>query len=105
MVERWIWPHVVTCRYALPLMVERRSGLVVEIASAFTPPGAGPIGENVTAEFRVTDGMHATVTCVQDHGDGCDPSGVYVEFDGPVADTMGKHISVEPRPKGLDIDQ
>lgn len=36
MVERWIWPHVVTCRHALPLMVERRSGLVVEIVEQET---------------------------------------------------------------------
>ncbi len=25
------WPHVVTCRYAAPLMVERKSGLIVQI--------------------------------------------------------------------------
>jgi NAD(P)-dependent dehydrogenase (short-subunit alcohol dehydrogenase family) len=30
-VEGWIWPHVFTARHALPLMVSRRSGLVVEI--------------------------------------------------------------------------
>jgi len=29
--EGWVWPHVTTARYALPLMVKGRSGLVVEI--------------------------------------------------------------------------
>jgi NAD(P)-dependent dehydrogenase (short-subunit alcohol dehydrogenase family) len=31
LVDGWIWPHVITARHALPLMVARRSGLVVEI--------------------------------------------------------------------------
>jgi NAD(P)-dependent dehydrogenase (short-subunit alcohol dehydrogenase family) len=31
MVDAWVWPHVTTCRYAVPLMVERKSGLIVEI--------------------------------------------------------------------------
>ena len=31
MLERAIWAHVVTSRYGVPLMVERKSGLVVEI--------------------------------------------------------------------------
>ena len=26
-----VWPHVVTCRHAAPLMVERRSGLIVQL--------------------------------------------------------------------------
>jgi NAD(P)-dependent dehydrogenase (short-subunit alcohol dehydrogenase family) len=30
-VEGWVWPHVTTCWHALPLMVENKSGLVVEI--------------------------------------------------------------------------
>jgi NAD(P)-dependent dehydrogenase (short-subunit alcohol dehydrogenase family) len=30
-VDGWIWPHVLTARHALPLMIARRSGLVVEI--------------------------------------------------------------------------
>ena len=30
-VEGWIWPHVMTARHALPLMIENKSGLVVEI--------------------------------------------------------------------------
>jgi NAD(P)-dependent dehydrogenase (short-subunit alcohol dehydrogenase family) len=29
--DGWVWPHVVTCRHAVPLMVERKSGLIVEI--------------------------------------------------------------------------
>lgn len=31
MVEGWVWPHVVTCWHAAPLMVKQRSGLIVEI--------------------------------------------------------------------------
>jgi NAD(P)-dependent dehydrogenase (short-subunit alcohol dehydrogenase family) len=31
MVDGWIWPHITTCRHALPLMVAGKSGLVVEI--------------------------------------------------------------------------
>jgi NAD(P)-dependent dehydrogenase (short-subunit alcohol dehydrogenase family) len=30
-VEGWIWPHVMTARHALPLMIAGKSGLVVEI--------------------------------------------------------------------------
>ena len=77
----------------------------VEIEPTFAPPGAGPIDRSVTTTFGVTAGLHATVTCVEDHGDGCDPSGVFVEFDGPLADTMKKHVSVEPRPKDMDVEQ
>jgi NAD(P)-dependent dehydrogenase (short-subunit alcohol dehydrogenase family) len=29
--DGWVWPHVATARHALPLMVERKRGLVVEI--------------------------------------------------------------------------
>ena len=36
MVERWVWPHVVTCRHAVPLMLERKSGLVVEVVEQDT---------------------------------------------------------------------
>ncbi len=31
MVDGWVWPHIVTCWHAVPLMVERKSGLIVEI--------------------------------------------------------------------------
>jgi NAD(P)-dependent dehydrogenase (short-subunit alcohol dehydrogenase family) len=31
LVDSWVWPHVTTCRHAVPLMVKQRSGLVVEI--------------------------------------------------------------------------
>jgi len=31
LVDGWVWPHVTTCRHALPLMVAGKSGLVVEI--------------------------------------------------------------------------
>jgi NAD(P)-dependent dehydrogenase (short-subunit alcohol dehydrogenase family) len=31
LVDSWVWPHVTTCRHALPLMVRARGGLVVEI--------------------------------------------------------------------------
>ena len=30
-VDGWIWPHVVTCWHAAPLLVKRKSGLIVEI--------------------------------------------------------------------------
>lgn len=30
-LDAWLWPHVATCRYAAPLMVEQSSGLIVEI--------------------------------------------------------------------------
>ena len=36
MLEGWIWPHVVTCRLGAPLMIERRSGLIVEITERET---------------------------------------------------------------------
>jgi NAD(P)-dependent dehydrogenase (short-subunit alcohol dehydrogenase family) len=29
--DGWVWPHVVTARHALPLMIEGKSGLVVEV--------------------------------------------------------------------------
>ena len=29
--DGWVWPHVVTCRHAVPLMVAGKSGMVVEI--------------------------------------------------------------------------
>jgi NAD(P)-dependent dehydrogenase (short-subunit alcohol dehydrogenase family) len=29
--DGWVWPHVATCRHAVPLMVAGKSGLVVEI--------------------------------------------------------------------------
>jgi NAD(P)-dependent dehydrogenase (short-subunit alcohol dehydrogenase family) len=31
MIDRWLWPHLAACRYALPLMVKRKAGLVVEV--------------------------------------------------------------------------
>jgi NAD(P)-dependent dehydrogenase (short-subunit alcohol dehydrogenase family) len=30
-VNGWLWPHIATCWHAAPLMIERRSGLMVEI--------------------------------------------------------------------------
>jgi NAD(P)-dependent dehydrogenase (short-subunit alcohol dehydrogenase family) len=30
-VNGWLWPHIVTCWHAAPLMVRRKSGLMVEI--------------------------------------------------------------------------
>ncbi|HZB47446.1 MAG TPA: SDR family NAD(P)-dependent oxidoreductase [Pyrinomonadaceae bacterium] len=36
MVNGWVWPHVVTCRHAVPLMLERKSGLVVEVVEQDT---------------------------------------------------------------------
>ena len=29
--DGWFWKHVLTCRYAAPLMVERKAGLIVEM--------------------------------------------------------------------------
>ena len=31
MLDGWLWPHVITCWHAAPLMVAQRSGLIVEI--------------------------------------------------------------------------
>jgi NAD(P)-dependent dehydrogenase (short-subunit alcohol dehydrogenase family) len=31
MVDGWIWPHITTCRHAVPLMAKAKSGLIVEI--------------------------------------------------------------------------
>ena len=36
MLDAWLWPHVATCRHAAPLMVEQRSGLIVEIVEQET---------------------------------------------------------------------
>jgi NAD(P)-dependent dehydrogenase (short-subunit alcohol dehydrogenase family) len=36
MLDGWIWPHVITCRYAVPLMVKANAGLVVEIVEQAT---------------------------------------------------------------------
>jgi NAD(P)-dependent dehydrogenase (short-subunit alcohol dehydrogenase family) len=36
MVDSWIWPHIVTCRYAVPLMVAGKVGLIVEIVEQET---------------------------------------------------------------------
>jgi NAD(P)-dependent dehydrogenase (short-subunit alcohol dehydrogenase family) len=30
-IDSWLWPHLATARYAVPLMVKRKSGLLVEI--------------------------------------------------------------------------
>jgi NAD(P)-dependent dehydrogenase (short-subunit alcohol dehydrogenase family) len=31
MLAAWLWPHVITCRHAVPLMLAGKSGLIVEI--------------------------------------------------------------------------
>ena len=31
MVDQWVWPHVTTCRYAVPILIEQKAGLIVEI--------------------------------------------------------------------------
>ena len=41
MVDAWLWPHATTARHAVPLMVERRAGLVVEIVESHTLGGHG----------------------------------------------------------------
>ena len=35
MVESWIWPHILTLRHAAPLMVWRKSGLIVELVEQY----------------------------------------------------------------------
>jgi NAD(P)-dependent dehydrogenase (short-subunit alcohol dehydrogenase family) len=34
--DAWVWPHVATCRYAVPLMVAAKRGLIVEIVEQET---------------------------------------------------------------------
>jgi NAD(P)-dependent dehydrogenase (short-subunit alcohol dehydrogenase family) len=36
MFDSWIWPHVLTCRHAVPLMVAGKAGLIVEIVEQET---------------------------------------------------------------------
>jgi NAD(P)-dependent dehydrogenase (short-subunit alcohol dehydrogenase family) len=36
MVERWVWPHVVTSWHAAPIMTKRKAGLIVEIVEQDT---------------------------------------------------------------------
>jgi NAD(P)-dependent dehydrogenase (short-subunit alcohol dehydrogenase family) len=36
MFDAWVWPHVATCRHAVPLMVARKKGLIVEIVEQDT---------------------------------------------------------------------
>jgi NAD(P)-dependent dehydrogenase (short-subunit alcohol dehydrogenase family) len=35
-VDGWIWPHIITCRHAVPLMVKLKAGLIVEIVEQET---------------------------------------------------------------------
>jgi NAD(P)-dependent dehydrogenase (short-subunit alcohol dehydrogenase family) len=34
--DGWVWPHIMTCRHAVPLMVAQKSGLIVEIVEQVT---------------------------------------------------------------------
>jgi NAD(P)-dependent dehydrogenase (short-subunit alcohol dehydrogenase family) len=36
MLDGWIWPHVITCRHAVPLMLKAKAGLIVEIVEQAT---------------------------------------------------------------------
>jgi NAD(P)-dependent dehydrogenase (short-subunit alcohol dehydrogenase family) len=36
MFDAWVWPHVATCRYGVPLMVSAKRGLIVEIVEQET---------------------------------------------------------------------
>ena len=36
MLDGWIWPQVITCRHAVPLMLKAKAGLVVEIVEQVT---------------------------------------------------------------------
>jgi NAD(P)-dependent dehydrogenase (short-subunit alcohol dehydrogenase family) len=42
-LDGWIWPHVVTCRHALPLMVESGGGLAVEVIEGETLGYSGQV--------------------------------------------------------------
>jgi NAD(P)-dependent dehydrogenase (short-subunit alcohol dehydrogenase family) len=35
-LDGWIWPHVITCRHAVPLMLKAKAGLIVEIVEQAT---------------------------------------------------------------------
>lgn len=41
-IDSWIWPHIVTAWHAAPLMVKRKSGLIVEVVEQ---PGIGYHGQ------------------------------------------------------------
>jgi NAD(P)-dependent dehydrogenase (short-subunit alcohol dehydrogenase family) len=34
--QGYVWPHVITCRHAIPLMMERKSGLIVTVQESHT---------------------------------------------------------------------
>ena len=52
LVEGWVWPHVITCRHALPLMVRTRGGLVVAGLDGEVP--ALPAPEELADHLRRT---------------------------------------------------
>jgi NAD(P)-dependent dehydrogenase (short-subunit alcohol dehydrogenase family) len=66
-VDGWIWPHVMTARYALPLMVANRAGLVVEIIEQ---EGVGYHGQMWFDLFETTLKRLAYAVAVEgaDHG-------------------------------------
>ena len=51
LVEGWVWPHVTTCRHAVPLMVKQKSGLIVEVVEQ---EGIGYHGQFYFDLFEVT---------------------------------------------------
>ncbi|HWB73476.1 MAG TPA: MG2 domain-containing protein [Nannocystaceae bacterium] len=71
----------------------------VTLDAAFAPKGAGAIGKPVLARFRVSDGTHIRMTCLEDHGDGCGPMGVAFELDAPFTAADLRRIDISPRPK------
>ncbi|MEX0691416.1 MAG: SDR family NAD(P)-dependent oxidoreductase [Gemmatimonadales bacterium] len=66
-VDGWIWPHVMTARYALPMMIERKSGMMVEIIEQ---EGLGYHGQMWFDLFETTLKRLAYAVAVEgaDHG-------------------------------------
>jgi NAD(P)-dependent dehydrogenase (short-subunit alcohol dehydrogenase family) len=74
MLERAIWAHVLTSRYGVPLMVERNTGLIVEITDGdflgwrgnlfydLTKVGAIRLAYNMAADLRNTGVSAVAVT-------------------------------------------
>lgn len=43
LLESWLWPHLITARHAIPSMIERRAGVIVEIVESHTLGSHGPL--------------------------------------------------------------
>ncbi|MFO0634580.1 MAG: hypothetical protein U0168_17190 [Nannocystaceae bacterium] len=71
----------------------------VVLDERFAPAGAGALGKPAVARFLVSEGPRARVQCMEDHGDGCGPMGVTLQFDAPFAEKDLERIDLSPRPK------